>query len=137
MAAQMSTPGTCSKEPSRGKFWSRCISRPSPGIRTSISVIRYATWEGPRSSSLSTPRGPLVISRAPIRHHPLLHLVAVHQWILAPQTHAPNLMGRGCNAIIAKGLAISHASAHSHANPGNNSKPSPHSIKEAIPMMRE
>ena len=133
----MSTPGTCSKEPSSGKFWSRCTSRPSPGTRTLISAIRYVTWEGPRSSSLSIPRGPLVTSRAPIRHHPLLHLAAARQWTSALQTHAPNLMGRGYNAIIVRGSVISHVSAHSHASPGNISKPGPHSNKEAIPTMKE
>ena len=54
-----------------------------------------------------------------------------------PQTHAPNLVGRGYNAIIAKGLAILHMSAHSHADPGNNSRPGLHSNKEAILMMKE
>ena len=90
-----------------------------------------------RSSSLSTPRGPHNISRAPIHHHPLLHLAVACQWISALQTRTPNLVGRGYNAIIAKGLATSHESAHSHAGPGNNSRPGPHSIKEAIPMMKE
>ena len=137
MAAQTSTLETCSKEPSHRKSWSRCIYRLLPEIRTLISASRYATWQGPRSSSLSILRGPLFTSRAPICHHPLPHLAAACQWISAPQTHAPNLMGRGYSAIIAKGLAISHVSAHSHAGPGNNSKPGPHSIKEAIPMMRE
>ena len=133
----MSTPGTCSKEPSHGKFWSRCTSRLLPGICTLISATRYATWEGPRSSSLSILRGPLSTSRAPIRHHPLPHLAAVHQWTSAPQTHAPNLMGGGYNAIIVRGSVISHESAHSHAGPGSISKPGPHSNKEAIPMTRE
>ena len=133
----MSTPGTCLKEPSRGKFWSKCTSRPLPGTRTLISAIRYVTWEGPRSSSLSILRGPLVISRAPIRHHPLPHLAAAHQWTSALQTPAPNLVGGGHNAIIVRGSVISHVSAHSHAVPGNNSKPGPHSNKEAIPMTRE
>ena len=137
MAAQMSMPGICSKEPSRRKFWSRYTSRPSPGIRTSISVIRYVTWEGPRSSSSSIPRGPLVTSRAPIRHHPLPHLAAVRQWTLAPQIRAPNLVGGGYSAIIVRGSVISHASAHSRADPSNNSKPGPHSNKEAIPTTRE
>ena len=137
MAAQMSMPGTCSKEPSRRKSWSRCTSRLSPGTRTLISAIRYTTWEGPRSSSSSIPRGPLVTSRAPIHHHPLPHLAVACQWTSAPQTHAPNLMGGGYNAIIVRDSAISHVSAHSHADPGNNSKPSPHSIKEAIPMTKE
>ena len=137
MAARMNTPRTCSKEPSHGKFWSRCTSRLSPGTCTLISAIRYATWEGPRSSSLSILRGPLITSRAPIHHHPLPHLAAARQWTLATQTHAPNLMGGGYNAIIVRGLAISHVSAHSHADPGNNSKPGPHSIKEAILMTKE
>ena len=128
----MSTPGTCLKEQSRRKSWSRCTCRLLPGTRTSISVTQYVTWEGPRSSSLSTPRGPLNTSRAPIRHHPLPHLAVAHQWILVSQTCAPNLMGRGYNATIAKGLAISHASAHSHADPSNNSRPGPHSIKEVL-----
>ena len=133
----MSTPETCSKEPSRRKSWSRCTSRLSPGTRTLISAIRYATWEGPRSSSLSILRGPLVTSTAPIRHHPLPHLAAACQWTSAPQTHAPNLVGGGYNAIIVRGSVISHMSAHSHAEPGNNSKPSPHSIKEAILTTKE
>ena len=133
----MSMPGICSKEPSREKFWSRCTSRLSPGIHTLISAIRYATWEGPRSSSLSILRGPLVISRAPIHHHPLLHLAAAHQWTSVPQTPTPNLVGGGYNAIIVRGSVISHVSAHSHAVPGNNSKPGPHSIKEAIPTTKE
>ena len=137
MAAQMSMPGTCSKEPSRRKSWSRCTSRLSPGTHTLISAIRYTTWEGPRSSSSSIPRGPLVTSRAPIRHHPLLHLAVARQWTSALQTHAPNLMGGGYNAITVRDSAISHMSAHSHADPGNNSKPGPHSIKEAIPTTRE
>ena len=137
MAAQMSTPETCLKEPSHGKFWSRCTSRPSPGTHTLISVIRYVTWEGPRSSSLSILRGPLVTSRAPICHHPLPHLAGARQWTSALQTHAPNLMGGGYNAIIVRGSVISHVSAHSHADPSNNSKPGPHSIKEAIPTTKE
>ena len=137
MAAQMSTPETCLKERSHEKSWSRCTCRLSPGTRTLISAIQYATWEGPRSSSLSTPRSPHNTSRAPIRHHPLPHPAVACQWISVLQIHAPNLVGRGYNAIIAKGLAILHASAHSHANPGNNSRPGLHSIKEAIPMMRE
>ena len=137
MAAQMSTPGTCSKEPSKGKSWSRCTSRLSLGTHTLISAIWCTTWEGPRSSSSSIPRGPLVTSRAPIRHHPLQHLAAAHQWTSVPQTHTPNLMGGGYNAIIVRDSAISHVSAHSHADPGNNSKPGPHSIKEAILTMKE
>ena len=133
----MSTPGTCSKGPSRGKFWNRCISRPSPGIRTLTSATRYVTWEGPRSSSLSTLRGPLATSRAPIHHHPRPHLAAAHQWTSVPQAHTPNLTGRGYNAITVKGSVTSHVSAHSHAAPGNNSKPGPYSTKEAIPMTKE
>ena len=137
MAARMSTPGTCSKEQSRGKSWSRCTCRLLPGTRTLISVIRYATWEGSRSSSLSILRGPHNTSRAPICHLPLLHLAAACQWTSALQTHTPNLVGGGYNAIIVKGSAISHVSAHSHASPGNNSRPSLHSNKEAIPTMKE
>ena len=132
----MSTLETCSKEPSCGKSWSRCTYRLSPEIRTSISATQYVTWEGPRSSSLSTLRGPLATSRAPIHHHPRPHLAAARQWTSVPQTHAPNLAGRGYNAITVRGSAISHASAHSHAVPGN-SKPGPHSTKEAIPTTRE
>ncbi|KIM54161.1 hypothetical protein SCLCIDRAFT_1154903 [Scleroderma citrinum Foug A] len=108
------------------KSWSRCTCRLSPGIRTLISVIRYATWEGPRSSSLSILRGPHDTSRALICHLPLPHLAAVHQWTSAPQTHAPNLVRRGYNATTVRGLAISHVSAHSHASPGNNSRPGVH-----------
>ena len=133
----MSTPGTCLKEQSHGKSWSRCTCRLSPGTHTLISVIQYATWEGPRSSSLSILRGPLITSRAPIHHHPLLHLAAAHQWISALQTHAPNLVGGGYNAIIVKGSAILHVSAHSHASPSNNSRPALHSNKEAILTTKE
>ena len=82
-------------------------------------------------------RGPLITSRAPICHHPLPHLAAACQWTSAPQTHTPNLVGGGYNAIIVRGSAISHVSAHSHADPGNNSKPGPHSIKEATLMTKE
>ena len=137
MAAQMNTPETCSKEQSHGKSWSRCTCKLSPGTCTLISVIRYTTWEGPRSSSLSIPRGPHDTSRAPICHLPLPHLAAVHQWTSAPQTHAPNLVGRGYNATTVRGLAISHVSAHSHTDPSNNSRPGLHSIKEAVPVMKE
>ena len=128
----MSTPRTCLNEQSHRKSWSRCTCRLSLEICTLIS----ATWEGPRSSSLSTPRGPHSTSRAPICH-PLLHLAAAHQWTSGPQTHAPNLVGRGYSAITAKSLAISHESAHSHTSPGNNSRPGLHSNKEAIPMTKE
>ena len=137
MAAQMSTPGTCSKEQSHGKSWSRCTCRLSPGICTLISATWYTIWEGPRSSSSSTPRGPHATSRAPICHLPLSCLAAACQWTLMPQIHAPNLVGRGYNATIAKGLAISHVSAHSHAGPGNNSRPGLHSNKKAILTMKE
>ena len=137
MAAQMSTLGTCSKEQSCGKSWSRCTCRLSPGTCTLISATRYATWEGPRSSSLSTLRGPHDTSRAPICHLPLPHLAAACQWTLAPQTCAPNLMGRGYSATTVRGSATSHVSAHSHAGPGNNSRPGLHSNKEAIPMTKE
>ena len=132
----MSMLETCSKGQSRGKSWSRCTCRLLPEICTLISATRYATWEGPRSSSLSILRGPHDTSRAPI-HHLLPHLAAACQWTSAPQTHAPNLVGRGYNATTVRGLAISHVSAHSHASPGNNSRPSLHSNKEAIPMTRE
>ena len=136
MAAQMSMPGTCSKEQSHGKSWSRCTCRLSPGTRTLTSAIRCAIWEGPRSSSLSIPRGPPATSRAPICHPPLPLLAAVRQWISALQTRAPNLVGRGYNATTAKGLATLHMSAHSHAGPSNNSRPSLHSNKEAIPTTK-
>ena len=137
MAAQMSMLETCLKEQSHGKSWSRCTCRLSPGTSTLISVTRYTTWEGPRSSSLSILRGPHNTSRAPIRHLPLLHLAVACQWTLAPQTHAPNLVGRGYNATTVRDLAILHVSAHSHAGPGNNSRPGLHSNKEAILMTRE
>ena len=137
MAAQMSTLETCSKEQSRRKSWSRCTCRLSPGTHTLTSATWYVIWEGPRSSSLSTPRGPPATSRAPIHHPPLPLLAAACQWISAPQTCAPNLVGRGYNATTAKGLATLHASAHSHASPGNNSRPGLHSNKEAIPMTKE
>ena len=115
----------------RAVSWNRCTCRLSPEICTLVSANQYATWEGSRSSSLSTLRGPHDTSRAPIRH-PLPLLAAACQWILVPQTHAPNLMERGFNATTVRGLAISHMSAHSHADPGNNSRPSLHSNKEAI-----
>ena len=63
--------------------------------------------------------------------------MTAHKWILALQTCAPNLVGRGYNATTAKGLATLHMSAHSHAGPGNNSRPSLHSNKEAILTMKE
>ena len=137
MAAWMSTPRICSKEQSRGKSWSRCTCRLSTEIHTLISATRYMTWEGPRSSSLSILRGPHNTSRAPICHLPLPHLAAACQWTSVPQTHAPNLVGRGYSATTVRGLAISHMSAHSHASPSNNSRPSLHSNKEAILTMRE
>ena len=112
-------PETYLKEQSHGKSWSRCTCRLSPEICTLISVTQFTTWEGPRSSLLSTLKGPHVITRGPIRC-PLPLLAAVCQWISVPQIHAPNLVGRGYNATTAKGLATSHVSAHSHAGPGNN-----------------
>ena len=127
---------TCLKGQSHKESWSRCTCRQLPGICTSISVTRYVTWEGPRSSSSSTPRGPHVITRAPIRHL-LPPLAVARQWTSAPQTHTPNLVGRGYNATTVRGLAISHVSAHSHASPGNSSRPGLHSNKEAIPTMKE
>ena len=136
MAAQMSTLETCLKEQSRGRSWSRCICRLSPEIHTLISVTWSTTREGPRNSSSSTPKDPHDTTRGPICH-PLLLPAAVCQWILVLQTHAPNLVGRGYSATIAKGLVISHVSAHSHNSPSNNSRPSLHSNKEAILMMKE
>ena len=132
----MSTPGTCLKEQSHEKSWNRPTCRQSQGTHTLTFATQYATWEGPRSSSSSTPREPHDTTKAPICH-PCLHLAVAHQWILVPQTCTPNLMGRGFSATIVRGLVISHMSAHSHTNPGNNSRPSLHSNKEAILMMRE
>ena len=128
---------TYSQEWSCRKSWSRFTCMRSPGIHTLISVTQSEKWEGPRNSSLSILRGPPDTTRAPICHLPLLHLAAACQWILVPQTHALNLVGRGYNAIIVRGLVILHVSAHSHTDPSNNSRPSLHSIKEAIPMMKE
>ena len=136
VAAQMSTLMTCLKEQSCEKSWSRSTCRQLQGTHTLISATWSVTWEGPRSSLSSTPKDPHVITRGPICH-PLPLLAAVCQWILVPQTHAPNLVGRGYNATTAKGLATWHMSAHSHAGPGNNSRPGLHSNKEAILMMRE
>ena len=133
----MSMLETCLKELSRGKSWSRFTCRPLQEIRISTSATWSATWEGPKSFSLSIHKGPHDITRDHICHRPLLHLAAAHQWIGVPQIHAPNLVGRGCSATIAKGLVILHMSAHSHTNPGNSSRPGLHSIKEAIPMMKE
>ena len=136
VAARMSTPGTFSKEQSRRTSWNRSTYRRSLGTRTLISVTWSETWEGPRSSSSSIPKDPHVTTRGPIRH-PLPLLAAAHQWTSAPQTHTPNLMGRGYSATIAKGLAILHVSAHSHTGPSNSSRPGLHSNKEAIPMTKE
>ena len=133
----MTMPKTCSKEQSPRKSWSRCTCRLVTGVLMLNSVSQYVRWEEHRSSSSSTPKDPHGTTRGPIHHHPLPHLAAARQWILVPQTHAPNLMERGYNATIAKGLAISHVSAHSHAGPGNNSRPSLHSNKEAILMTKE
>ena len=135
-AAQMSTLVTCSKEQSRRKSWNRCTCRKLQGTHTSTSATQSVTWEEPRSSSLSTPRGPHNTSRAPIHHH-LPHLAVARQWTLVPQTHTPNLKERGFSATIAKGLATLHMSALSHADPGNNSRPGLHSNKEAILTTRE
>ena len=136
VAAWMSTPRTCSKEQSHRKSWSRFTCRWSLGTRTLISATRSKTWEGPRSSSSSIPKDPHVTTRGPIRH-PLLLLAAARQWTSAPQTHAPNLMGRGHSATTVRGLATLHENACSHAGPNNNSRPDLHSNKEAILTMRE
>ena len=133
----MNTLRTCSKGLSRRKSWSRFTCRPLQGTLTPTSATWSEKWEGPRSSSLSTPRGSHDITRAPICHLPLPHLAAARQWILVPQTHTPNLMERGYNDITVRGLDISHTSACNHAGPGNSSRPSLHSNKEAIPMTRE
>ena len=129
-------PETCSKERSPRKFWSKCTCRLVTGALMPNSVSQCTRWEGHRSSSSSTPKDPHGTTRGPTHHHPLPHLAAAHQWILVPQTHTPNLVGRGYNATTAKGLAISHVSAHSHTGPGSNSRPGLHSNKEAIPMMK-
>ena len=133
----MSTPEICLKERSPRKSWSKCTCRLLTGPLMLTSVSQYTRWEEHRSSSSSTPKDPCGTTRGPICHHPLLHLAAARQWILVLQTHAPDLVERGYNATTAKGLAISHVSAHSHASPSNNSRPSLHSNKEAILMMKE
>ena len=89
------------------------------------------------SSSLSICQGPHDIIRAFIHHCPLLHLAVAHQWTLVVQTCTPNLVGRGFSATTTKGLPISHMSAPSHANHGNNSRPDLHSNKEAVLVMKE
>ena len=129
-------PRICLKEQSHRTSWSRFTCKQLQGTRTLISATQSATWGGPRSSSSLTPRDPHNITRGPTCH-PLPHLAAACRWTLVPQTHTPNLVGRGFNATTVRGLVISHANAHSHTGPSNNSRPSLHSNKEAILMTRE
>ena len=133
----MSMPRICLKEQSPERSWNRCTCKLVTGALMVTSVSQSTRWEEHRSSSSSTFKDPRSTTRGPIHHHPLPHLAAACQWTLVPQTHTPNLVGRGYSATIVRGLAISHVSAHSHTGPSNNSRPSLHSIKEAILMMKE